>query len=658
MSEAEARLAKRDTSDATTAEASSASPFDDILRETYGRQSARPSDDNLGSSRASARESQGAQFLDMETGQIVGAAGRGAAVGDGATKPSTKETSPADEGEDFAVLAKSKFGAGGAARAEGDKPGPDPAKPGTPVAPEIAGKAGGEGNTGNGADKPNVESGDKPKSEGGTTNKPELPNYKPERDRNRRHETSLEKMTDWLNKNFEVLDGDKNGTVTREELGKQMETPALANGEGGVYLATAFGTADTWKGVASELSGKKSAAKELEPKPKSKDAKSDPNVGITRDDIKTVRENLKQFDSKEMKDRRALDSLNRDFDSLDTNGDKTITAEELDTALKDKGVDKEQREKLELLRKNFKEVSATTDDVIKLRYAGGHGGDAGSDVQKPTKDGKPLEGVESVSKLDLAEYTQRDSVLLQKALENHTKHLGNDAPVTQGQTGSCFVLAPVSAILDKDPTFFDDKIKDLGNGQLQVTMPENEGHLRTLDTVISKPTDAERARFGGGETAAIIEKAASQHLKKVYGNNKAEAVQEQLHNGGNEYAAIRMLTGNKSVRTSTGADDEKLRGELGLVSDSSKGVTAGTHADVPENSGLMPSHVYHVTGFDKATGEVELTNPHKGDFGGQIEPTKPGGAARDGKFDGKFKISLAEFKDHFAEINTFDIRKK
>jgi Ca2+-binding EF-hand superfamily protein len=719
MSELDPKPPIKETTDSqSTIAAPSSSPFDDVLREAFGR----PSSNN---DSVDGRQSEGGRandvlpgplqpgagtdisqpgrgtsadaeahggYLDMETGQIVGGTNRGfsgadsgtekakpeaeknkktgdpssdtAAPTEASTKPSPTET-PDDDGEDFALL-KKHFPDG-----KNDKPKVDDepdfnlVKGRFPKNVDGEKPAAGEKPATDGTKQPTPEGTEKQKADEAEKKKfAELPNYKPEQNRNRRHETSMEKMTGWLNKNFDTLDGDKNGTITREELGKQMENPALANGESGVYLATAYGAAGTWKNVADELTGKKPEVKKAEPTegirqaepaslPKAKT--SDPNIGITRDGIQAVRDNLGKFDSKELKERHAIKSLNNDFQNLDTNKDKNITMAELDSALTDESIGKEQREKLETLKRNFKEVAATTDDVIKKVYT--NGSSAGSDPQKPTLDGKPLKDVEFVSELDLGVFKNSDAVSLQNSLENHTKHLESDQPITQGQTGSCFVLAPVAAILDKDPTFFDDKIKDLGDGRLQVRLPENDGKYRSLNTVITKPTDAERARFGGGETAAILEKAFSQNLKTLL-PNKPGAVQEQIHDGGNEHAAIRSLTGNQSSRTSPQEEEEKVREQLSLVGDANKGLTAGTNEEVPEGSGLMPKHVYTVSGFDKNTGEVELINPHKGDFGGAIEPTKRGGSARDGKFDGKFKISFTEFKDHFAEINSFDIRKK
>ncbi|MDZ4835515.1 MAG: hypothetical protein SGJ27_17205 [Candidatus Melainabacteria bacterium] len=673
-------------------------PFDDVLREAFGRPSTGTNDDasgvpgskgdgtttslnGAGPIGAGAENNQlataagaGEQFLDMETGQIVGATTeetRGAAAGaetvsgnkeresakhPAPAKPATdaanpngsskkadataKETDLSEEGEDFAVFRKPipKTPVDGAAKPAG-----------TEKAPAV-----GPSET-DGKKKPETDVAEKQKADDAEKKKtPELPNYKPEPSRNRRHDTSMEKMTGWLNKNFDAIDADKNGTVTKDELGKQMENPALANGEGGIYLATAYGAADNWKNVANELTGKKPDDKGTEPK---KDKAQDPNLGITRDDIKAVRDNLDKFDSKESKDQHTIKSVSQDFPNLDTNNDKTITEAELDNALKEDGLGKEQREKLETLKRNFKEVAGTTDDIIKRKHESGQ--DADPEIQKPTLDGKPLKDVEFISEHDLNTFKGSEAVSLDKSLESHTKHLSSDLPVTQGQTGSCFVLAPVAAILEKDPKFFDDKIKDLGDGKLQVTLPEDEdGRQGTVKTVINKPTDAERARFGGGETAAIIEKAFSQHYKDLYASKKPGAVQDEVHDGGNEHRAIRSLTGRGSKRTSPDEAEDKVQGELNHSNDANKAVTAGTNKEVSSASGLLPRHVYHVSGFDKATGEVELTNPHKGDFGGTIEPIKRDGSPRDGKLDGKFKISFAEFKDHFAEINSFDIRKK
>ncbi|MBX3076401.1 hypothetical protein KF728_24345 [Candidatus Obscuribacterales bacterium] len=565
MSEIEQRPIKRDTGDFSGRDSSQSSPFDDLLREVYGQPSTRGTDVGSGTSVARGNDKtvaeKDAHFLDMQTGEIVGNAPRGlAGLEDGA--PPAKASKPAeqkvssqegtaeelDEGEDFAILKKSQFPPKKEASGGGDEPDFDVLKAPFPKK-IVTGDSSGAAKSVS-SDKSNADDAAKKKFAG-------LPDYKPDASHNTKFATSMEKMTGWLDSNFEKIDADQNGTVTREELGQQMENSALANGEGGIYLATAYGAADNWKNVADELGGKKLQTGGSAQSGMGKPGETAPNVGITRDGLKNVRDNLGKFDSKELKDRQ-----------------------------------------------------------------GSH------------------------------------AVSLQKSLESHTKHLASDSPVSQGQTGSCFVLAPVAAILEKEPTFFDDKIKDLGDGKLQVKLPDNEGRYGNVDTVISKPTDAERARFGGGETAAIVEKAFSQHLKTLMGDTKTQALQEQVREGGHEHKAISSMTGNKSIRTSPQDVEAKVRAELNLVNDANKGVTAGTHQALPEGTGLMHKHVYQVSGFDQKTGEVELTNPHKGDFGGEIEPLKLGGGARDGKLDGKFKISFEEFQKHFAEINTFDIRKK
>jgi hypothetical protein len=679
MAEIEQKPTKRDAGDTSVNEPFQSSPFDDLLREMYGQPSARGNDDSLGRSDVRGSDKtvteKDAQFLDMETGEVFGDAPRGLAGSDAvkpgvkdaektvgkdseksgakdAEKPGVKDAAPAeqknssaddgakdiDEGEDFAILNKSKF------PPKQEASGGDDGEDFNILKKSTFKKANSDNARAEELEKARTEAAQKFAS---------LPNFVPDPTRDTKFDTSVDKLTGWLDSNFDKLDADQNGTVTRDELGKQIENPALANGEGGVYLATAYGAANNWKNLADELSGTGSSSGESGPPVENEASDTDPNVGITRDGIKSVRDNLGKFDSKEEKAKHSIKSITSDFEALDTNNDQTITMAELDNALSKGDFGKETREKFETLKRNFKQVAATTDDVVKPEP-----GIIDPKILRPTDNGEPLKDVDFVSALDLNEFKGSDAVSLQESLDNHTKHLASDLPVSQGQTGSCFVLAPVSAILDKDPKFFEDKIKDLGDGKLQVKLPDNEGRYGNIDTVISKPTDAERARFGGGETAAIVEKAFSQHLKTLMGEDKPKVVQEQILSGGNEHKAISSMTGNSSVRTSPQAEEAKVRAELNLVNDPNKGVTAGTHQKLPDGTGLMHKHVYQVSGFDQKTGDVELTNPHRGDFGGAIEPLKPDGGARDGNLDGKFKISFADFQKHFEEINTFDIRKK
>ncbi|MBX9669323.1 MAG: hypothetical protein K2X93_16985 [Candidatus Obscuribacterales bacterium] len=446
-------------------------------------------------------------------------------------------------------------------------------------------------------------------------------------------------MLDWLGKNFDKLDRSKDGRLTQAELGHAVLDPKLGNGEGAAYIATAYiGSKDISK-AAAELSGKKI------------DPKSGEDKGFTREDLKTVGDNLERVNTKDFKDRMAITSIIGFREKVDTNQDGTITKSELSASLKRTDLTPDQRNSLQLLQKRFSEVAKASDDKVP-----GEGGKLRTLVPQ-TKDGKTdTREKEYVSSKDLSDFT-RTGDQLTKGLSDSLKHRQErlNEKDGQGHTGSCFLLASAQSLLAKDPNALKSMIKDNKDGTSTVTFPAAEQPV-----TVTNPTKAELAVYSNGKDMAIIEKAFAEKRIDIErtggkfdgsgGKNKVPP-QEVLQRGGSSREALEYLTGKQAftfeTRASNLPDYMKLANSKDnvMVADSKKG------RDMPRGTGIVADHAYALTGFDQKTGMVELMNPNTKSPGGRlVEPAGADGRAKDGANDGKFQMPLADFRKSFERI--------
>ncbi len=516
----------------------------------------------------------------------------------------------------------------------------------------------------------------------------------------------ISKMLEWMDKNFDVLDADKDGNLTKAEIGAAMLDPKLGKGEGAAYLSTAFRHANDMGAAAAALrSGDKPQPGDAKnagetkpvdegtaekkpvdkrgpvpaPAPGAEETKAEEPKppSMTRADIKTLKEGLPRLNLKETKDRLAIDSLLEDWQKIDTNRDETITRDELKEALEKTDWSKEQRQRLELLEKRFSEIAKTTDDMVEQHDDGGDGViPAHKQVPRPKGDGPPPSDSEErdaklpeyVSQKDMTSYANRGDRLtkdLEKSLDFREKRFaaGGDG---QGYTGSCFVLGPAYGMLDKNPGALKDMIKDNKDGTYTVTFPGDKENPVT----VTKPTEAERANYASGTETGIIEKAfAKRHIDQLgigkdfdFSDGKPKVpVQEALRKGGRPDRAMKLLTGSEKVdgKVIQAASDKDLQDFLSGANEENKIVVAASYENPDEKTGLSGHHAYTITGFDAKSGMVELKNPYSvqtGDF--PLEPTSADGKPKDGNNDGRFKLPLSEFKKEFMYVYSATVSGK
>ncbi|MBX9669802.1 MAG: hypothetical protein K2X93_19415 [Candidatus Obscuribacterales bacterium] len=460
-----------------------------------------------------------------------------------------------------------------------------------------------------------------------------------------------DKMMQWMDKNFKQLDSDGDGKLTKEELGRAMLNPKLGNGEGAAYISTAYLKADSWseaavsmrqdgKGEPGETSG----------------GKRNENAGITREDLKAIRDNLPRLDQKDTADSLRIDGMKDIFSRIDVNGDRVITHKELKSAMDRKDWSSEQRESLETLQKRFSDVSKASDDMSPVSDS--------QDFIQPerliprTKDGAEDESVKTyVSEIDVEKFAKDGDKFmnsLKGTLDYKQQRLkGADS---QGETGSCFVLSPMNSMLEKNPNAIKNMIRDNKDGTSTVTFPG----ARDKPITVANPTEAERMTYVSGSHSAIIEKAYAKHLVSQSGqeakyNGKdgkpATPVQETMKDGGDVIQTMKLLTGKDAGFVTT--NNDKLVSHLKSANQKDQNVVAvsKTKDKIPEGSPLLHTHAFAVTGFDEKTNTVELKNPYSSSRdGSSIEPINSQGKALDGKNDGRFKMSLNDFKAHFGWV--------
>jgi hypothetical protein len=295
------------------------------------------------------------------------------------------------------------------------------------------------------------------------------------------------------------------------------------------------------------------------------------------------------------------------FDVLDADGDGALTRRELKDALKTGGLAggnaaavvtlySENKEIAQLHRDGQKGI--TRNDLAAYDAAGTH-----ADVRF-------AEGAFDRAK-NRAETINRD--LFPEGLASVTP-----AAVRQGSIGVCYMLSAVAGMAATDPQKLKDMITPHDDGSYTVRFPKK--------TVTVPPlTDADYARGSGtphGNWVTVLEAAY------VQWHPGAEA--------GGLAGGIRALTGERSSMLPlvgmTGLD--RIRTTIGAAQADGRLMTVSRTwtKEGKDEFSLNPGHVYTVVGYDPATDEVVIRDPHG----------REGPAA-----DGYQRFSTAEFRRLF-----------
>lgn len=226
--------------------------------------------------------------------------------------------------------------------------------------------------------------------------------------------------------------------------------------------------------------------------------------------------------------------------------------------------------------------------------------------------------------------------------------------VHQGKLGNCFCLAPLGAMLARDPKQVESLFRPMPDGGCEVSFGTKKIRVR-------QPTDAELAVIASNESDGLwinyYEMAAGElrNLAKPEDQRSSDDL-DAIARGGSAGVMLGVLTGNPIVRTSfkafqdsTQPEEKKtaalksLRVQLAAAVKERRLMTCGTVA--PTTPGITPNHAYALLGFDEGTDTVRLWNPHGDNFRPKGEPGLQNGYART---DGIFTMPLVEFVQQFV----------
>lgn len=224
----------------------------------------------------------------------------------------------------------------------------------------------------------------------------------------------------------------------------------------------------------------------------------------------------------------------------------------------------------------------------------------------------------------------------------------------QGGMGDCFALAPLGALLARDPAAVKKMMTEVPGGRYKVTFADKAVELAPF-------TDGEFAMAGGwsentGCWVRVYEKALGQYMRDRKGEPAEKSLAaDVIGHGGTPAPVIAALTGHATAPFVLGRLREPnldagkkaaLLKELrdGLTAAVGKRlVTLGTPADgtpgVSRVPGVPAHHLYAVIGYDPKTDVLTIWNPH----GNEFTPKGPDGIENGyTKKDGVFKAPLNE----------------
>jgi hypothetical protein len=477
----------------------------------------------------------------------------------------------------------------------------------------------------------------------------------------------------WLTKNFDTLDGDRNGTLTTAELEKKMLDPKFAQGRDAINMAALHQSMDN---IAAAFNGE--PIKENPGAPFIAGAGADPPTGLTKEGVQKFNKFAADTEFFKQNDRAlAVNELAQNFANLNTEKDhspNTITPAEVDEALKRTDLSDSQRQALQDLRK-YQEHRMTKE--YKQTQIGSDGEETVSDddPKSPFQSFQARKWKGQLSQSDITAYASPEARTMaginatlnsaERRLED-SKLPENKDRISQGTDGSCFFLAPLIGLQQRDPAAIDKMVKDNGNGTLTVTFPGAKDNPIT----INRPTDAEMANWANGTRGAIFEKALGEYYSKMYPPKKPDPNSEREEpagdaappslipsariQGGHTPDTFKLLTGKEAATLDLEkVSDEQFRDFLKEAGN--KAIAADTKP-WPETTSLVGRHSYSIK-FDEKNDSIIFENPVKPisplDNNSKYphEPHAFNGAALDGKNDGIFSMPLAEAKKHLFRLS-------
>ncbi len=224
------------------------------------------------------------------------------------------------------------------------------------------------------------------------------------------------------------------------------------------------------------------------------------------------------------------------------------------------------------------------------------------------------------------------------------------ADVQQGQLGDCYFPSAMAALAQANPKAIQDMIKQNPDGTYTVTFKEYDWRSsKYKDVPVTVDGDLYVRAFGGPLYGATLgadkgEKTMEMWfpiMEKAYAQWKGSY--NEIGNGGMSSDVFEACLGKSGVSKSISSTaDATLWKNIKDAVDNHKPASAGTYGEDREslytNSGVYADHSYSILGYSEKNGVqyVRMRNPW-----GESEPSG------DGKNDGVFDLTLADFKKYY-----------
>jgi tetratricopeptide (TPR) repeat protein len=231
--------------------------------------------------------------------------------------------------------------------------------------------------------------------------------------------------------------------------------------------------------------------------------------------------------------------------------------------------------------------------------------------------------------------------------------------VRQGRMGDCFCLAPLGAMIHRDPREVASLFTIQADGRVSVEFGGGP-------VSVKPPTDAELAMTAGnthdGVWINLYEKAiGTVRNGQVAPEKRSDLPIDAIAKGGSEGRIMSYLTGHKvkwfsfkfakepaTSDAARAAKMEELRQKLAAAAREKRLMACAT--EKPTTPGVTPKHAYAVLTYDSQADTVELWNPH----GNSFTPKGPPGLSNGYVMtNGLLTVPVTEFVQQFSGV-TFE----